>query len=101
MVTLPRAEMEHPAGYLFKDTPRVAAADLLVEMDRFDVELALIPVERDEPVARTLLGEHPDRYIGCYSLDPHRTEVQELRQAVDELAARGRGGDQREPGGDV
>ena len=85
MVTLPRAEVEHPAGYMFKDTPRVHADELLVEMDRFDVELALIPIERDEPVARTLLGEHPDRFIGCYSFDPHRTEIDELRRAVDEL----------------
>jgi uncharacterized protein len=85
MVTLPRVEVEHPAGYLFKDTPRVAADDLLVEMDRFDVELALIPVERDEPVARELLTGHPDRFLGCYSLDPHRTSVEELPRAVEQL----------------
>ena len=85
MVTLPRVEVEHQAGYLFKETPRVAADDLLVEMDRFDVELALIPVERDESVARALLAGHPDRFIGCYSLDPHRTTPDELRRAVEEL----------------
>jgi predicted TIM-barrel fold metal-dependent hydrolase len=88
LVTIPRAEAEHPAGYMFKDTPKVATEQLLPEMDRFGVQLALIPVVRDEPVAASLLRGHPDRFLGCYQLEPDRgsTGVRELRQAVEEHA---------------
>ena len=82
MVTLPRAEAEHPAGYMFTDTPRVAADELLPEMDRFNVEYGLIPVAQDDVVARSLLDQHPDRFLGCFQIDPHRTAVGELRDSV-------------------
>lgn len=87
LVTLPRPDAEHPAGYMFKDTPRVAADELLPEMDRFGVERALLPVVRDEPVAPTLLRSRPDRFLGCYQLEPDRgvAGVRELRRSVEEL----------------
>jgi predicted TIM-barrel fold metal-dependent hydrolase len=87
LVTLPRPEAEHPAGYMFKETPRVAADGLLPEMDRFGVEIALIPVVRDEPVAPSLLTSRPDRFLGCWQLEPDRgmDGVRELRRSVDEL----------------
>lgn len=84
LVTLPRPEAEHPAGYMFKDTPRVAADDLLPEMDRFNVELGLIPVVRGDALAPALLDEHPDRFAGFWQLEPGRgpVAVRELRSAV-------------------
>ncbi|MCU1376425.1 MAG: amidohydrolase 2 [Actinomycetia bacterium] len=87
LVTLPRPEAEHPAGYMFKDTPQVAADGLLPEMDRFGVELALIPVVRDEPTAPGLLTSRPDRFLGCWQLEPDRgmAGVRDLRRAADEL----------------
>lgn len=87
LITLPRPEAEHPAGYMFKDTPRVAADDLLPEMDRFHVAAGLIPVVRDEPVAPALLAGHPDRFLGCWQLEPHRgmAGVADLRAAVRDL----------------
>jgi predicted TIM-barrel fold metal-dependent hydrolase len=87
LVTLPREESEHPAGYMFKDTPRVAADGLLTEMDRFGVERALVPVDLDEPVGRGLLESAPGRFLGCHMPDPNRgmAAVRDLRRAVDEL----------------
>jgi predicted TIM-barrel fold metal-dependent hydrolase len=86
-VTLPRPEAEHPAGYLFKDTPRVAADGLLPEMDRFNVEQALIPIVRGDDLGPALLAAHPDRFLGCWQLEPDRgsTGVRELRAAVADL----------------
>jgi hypothetical protein len=83
MVTLPRADVEHPAGYLFKDTPRIVAGELLPEMDRFNVEIGLIPVDDGEPVARSLLDAHPDRFLGCYQIDPYRV-AGAVRAAVEQ-----------------
>ena len=87
LVTLPREEADHPAGYMFKDTPRVAADGLLTEMDRFGVERALVPVDLEEPVGRSLLTSAPERFLGCYMPDPNRgmAAVRDLRRAVDEL----------------
>lgn len=84
LVTLPRPEAEHPAGYMFKETPRVAADQLLPEMDRFNVAQALIPVVRDDALAVELLTDHPDRFLGAYQLEPDRGPegVRELRRAV-------------------
>ena len=85
MVTLPRANEEHPASYLFGDTPRVAADELLPEMDRFNVEYGLIPVALDDPIAAALLAAHPDRFLGCFQIDPHlgSAGVRALRTAVE------------------
>jgi predicted TIM-barrel fold metal-dependent hydrolase len=93
LVTLPRPEAEHPAGYMFKDTPRVAADGLLPEMDRFNVEYGLLPVVRDEAVAPSLLREHPQRFLGCYQLEPDRgmQGVRELRRAHAELGIKAAG----------
>ena len=84
LVTLPRAEAEHPAPYLFKGAPRVAADGLVPEMDRFNIELGLIPVVRSDVLARELLAEHPDRFVGSWQLEPERgpAGVRELRAAV-------------------
>jgi predicted TIM-barrel fold metal-dependent hydrolase len=72
---------------MFRDTPRVAADELLVEMDRFGVARALVPVDLDEPVGRGLLASSPDRFLGCHMPDPNRgmAGVRDLRRAVDEL----------------
>lgn len=87
LVTLPRPQEAHPAEYLFKDTPRVAADELLPEMDRFGVERGLIPVVRGDEVAAELLRAHPGRFLGCWQLEPDRGPegVRELRRAVEEL----------------
>lgn len=84
LVTLPRAEAAHPADYLFTDTPQVAADGLLPEMDRWNVEWALLPVVRDDPVAPALLVANPDRFVGAWQLEPERgaAGVRELRGTV-------------------
>lgn len=85
LVTLPRPEAEHPASYLFADTPSVTADGLLPEMDRWNVEWALLPVVRTDDVAPRLLDEHPDRFVGAWQLEPHRGTdgVRELRRAAE------------------
>lgn len=85
LVTLPRPEAEHPASYLFADTPRVTADGLLSELDRWNVEWALLPVVREDDVAARLLEEHPDRFVGAWQTEPERGAqgVRELRRAAE------------------
>lgn len=57
----------HPAPYLYSrvdagDEGRPYAERLLAEMDRFDVEAALVPV--DNEIGAALVRDHPDRFVG-------------------------------------
>src|SRR5688500_15446322 len=78
-------EGPHPAPYLFSRVDagaddRPYAERLLAEMDRYDVEVALVPV--DNPTGASLVGDHADRFVGEWPvvLD----DVGALRRAVTE-----------------
>jgi uncharacterized protein len=82
---------QHPAGYMFKDTPAVRReADsidrLLAEMDRFGIERGLVPVTLTDNLHVRAIDEHPDRLSGSVELDPNHgmDAVRELERAVRE-----------------
>src|SRR5947208_6581197 len=80
---------EHPAGYMFKDTPKVKREPdsidfLLHEMDRFGIEKGLVPVTLTDELHVRALSEHPDRLFGSMEVDPNRgvAATRELEEAV-------------------
>jgi len=80
---------EHPAGYMFKDTPKLKREPdsidfLLHEMDRFGIEKGLLPVTLTDELHVRALSEHPDRLFGSIEVDPNRgvAATRELEQAV-------------------
>jgi predicted TIM-barrel fold metal-dependent hydrolase len=82
---------QHPAGYMFKDTPTVARETdsidrLLGEMDRFGIERGLVPVTLTDDLHVRAIAEHPDRLSGSVGLDPNdgTDAVRELERAVRE-----------------
>lgn len=81
----------HPASYMFKNLPDARFADdpiaaVLSEMDRFDVEHALVGVSAANPPGLRALDAHPDRLSGTFEVDPNRItgSVDELRRAVED-----------------
>jgi predicted TIM-barrel fold metal-dependent hydrolase len=63
----------HPAGYMFKDPVDVKRGDdpigdTLREMDRFNIQIAVISVNDELSVAA--LKSHPDRFAGQVMVDP-------------------------------
>jgi len=80
---------EHPAGYMFKDTPAVKrepdSIDLLLyQMDRYGIEKGLVPVTLTDELHVRALSQHPDRLLGSVEVDPNRgiEAVRELERAV-------------------
>lgn len=63
------------------DARRDAVGPVLRAMDRQRIERAMIPVDVDLPEALRALKDHPDRFFGCYRLDPNRG-MDELRKVV-------------------
>ncbi len=100
-------EMVFPAQYMFKDVPYspeargaedVGAepevpegADLLLPaMDRHNVEYALIGVGPKGSTARSLIAEHPDRFLPSFDPDPNDVmgSVRRIRRLHDEVGLR-------------
>ena len=80
---------EHPAGYMFKDTPKLErepdSIDVLLHlMDRYAIEKGLVPVTLTDELHVRALAEHSDRLFGSVELDPNRgvEAVRELDRAV-------------------
>jgi predicted TIM-barrel fold metal-dependent hydrolase len=80
---------QHPAGYMFKDTPTITREPdsidrLLFEMDRFGIERGLVPVTLTDELHVRAITEHRDRLVGSIEVDPNRgmDAVRELRRAV-------------------
>ncbi|WP_426574997.1 amidohydrolase family protein [Aquihabitans sp. McL0605] len=72
-------EMTMPAEYMFHDVPlrdgdpdADPVAVTLAEMDRFGVEVGLIGLGAAPEAAARALTDHPDRFVGCLTLDPNR-----------------------------
>ena len=60
---------EHPAGYMFKDTPKLErepdSIDVLLHlMDRYGIEKGLVPVTLTDELHVRALAEHSDRLFG-------------------------------------
>ena len=80
---------EHPAGYMFKDTPKLEREPdsidvLLHQMDRYGIEKGLVPVTLTDELHVRALADHSDRLFGSVELDPNRgvEAVRELDRAV-------------------
>jgi predicted TIM-barrel fold metal-dependent hydrolase len=87
-----RAQFEHAAGYMYRDTPAAEESSdrvgtLLREMDAHGIEQALIPVEPGDPVSTGAIRDHADRLRGSLMVDPNRgmDAVRELERAVNDL----------------
>ena len=103
-------EMVFPAQYMFKDVPyspdaRGAENDdnetteppipegadlLLPAMDRHNVEYALLGVGPSGSTARSLIAEHPDRFLPSFDPDPNDVmgSIRRIRSLHDELGLR-------------
>ena len=88
---------EFPAGYMFKDVPHTEAGPdpvdaTLALMDHHGIGRALIGVDGgdDRAPGRRALRDHPDRFIGSFSVDPNRgmDGVRELVRAHEELGVK-------------
>jgi predicted TIM-barrel fold metal-dependent hydrolase len=86
-----------PAQYMYKELPKertAAGADAVIaEMDRWGVQRGMINVSFGDDLAIAALREHPDRFIGCYPVDPNRGMdcVREMHRAVHEFGVRAAG----------
>jgi hypothetical protein len=85
-----REQLAMPAGYMFKDLPKAGpgadpVAYTLAEMDRFNIERAMINVDERDTDSVRALREHPGRFIASHAIDPNRgmDGVRSLRKAVD------------------
>jgi uncharacterized protein len=79
-----------PAQYMFKDVPEDPSGvdfttHVLVEMDRFGIERALIGYQPDGGRATDALRDHPGRFVGTLFVDPNRgmDAVRAIRAAHD------------------
>jgi predicted TIM-barrel fold metal-dependent hydrolase len=86
-----------PAQYMYKELPKertAAGADAVIaEMDRWGVQRGMINVSFGDDLAIAALRDHPDRFIGCYPVDPNRGMdcVREMHRAVEEFGVRAAG----------
>ena len=78
---------------MFKSVPRYDEIDdpvalVLAECDRFGIRTAMLGLGQ-EPAARAV-REHPERFFGCWSIDPNdgMDGVRALAGAVENLGAR-------------
>ncbi len=77
-----------PAQHLFADLPAerhaVGPEALLVHMDRFGVDQAMIGVSEADPETMRALDEFGDRFFGSVDVNPHggRAELQRVRDLV-------------------
>jgi predicted TIM-barrel fold metal-dependent hydrolase len=85
-------DLDHAAGYMYKDLPDSDPADdpvetLLGQMDAFGIDIGMIPVSFEDEPSRRAIAEHGNRLVGSFAVDPNRgmEAVRSLRRAVDEL----------------
>jgi len=77
---------EFPVEYMFKDVPKFSSIGdrirfTLQEMDKHNVERALIGVSLGDEVSQRALREHPDRFIASCGTDPNGG-MEDLRNIV-------------------
>ena len=87
-------DYEFPAQYMFKDVPHLdggpdPVATTLHLMDRHNIERAMIGVgfSEERVTKQRALRDHPDRFIGSFSVDPNRgmDGVRDLVKAYETL----------------
>ena len=90
-----REQFEFPAEYMFKHVPQLAKSSdyvgvVLAEMDAHGVEKAMIGFDFTKSEALRALKEHPDRFFGCYAVNPNlgMEGVRNLERAVKEFGCK-------------
>jgi predicted TIM-barrel fold metal-dependent hydrolase len=91
-------DLEHPAGYQFRNLPDVPALgsveemiDYTVEqMDAHGIDKALVSVDPDGNAGAAALDRYPERFFGEVRVDPNEGmgALRRLTRAVDELGAK-------------
>lgn len=82
----------HPAGYMFKNAVDIQTDDpigyTLAEMDKFGIEKGLLTMGSED--SARAVREHPDRFVGCYSVDPNKgmEGVADLVRAYETLGVK-------------
>jgi predicted TIM-barrel fold metal-dependent hydrolase len=72
-------EMRFPAQYMFKDVPpdieeSIDPVALLVDnLDRYNIETAMLGFNEQNPDCIRALEEHPDRFVTCVEIDANDT----------------------------
>ncbi len=88
-----KEDFEFPAQYMFKEVPKEfdpeadPIATVLVEMDHFGIERAMIGVHFERGNGPEALRRHPDRFFGSYEVNPNKgmDGVRDLVRAYEEL----------------
>lgn len=75
-----------PAQYMFKDIPQVGGKDDYVaytieQMDRFNIERAMVGIDDENHVAKEALERFPDRFFCSYEANPNNG-MDEVRKIV-------------------
>ena len=89
-------EMRFPAQYMFKDVPHDAddnidpVALLVDNLDRYNIETAMLGFNDQNPDCVRALEEHPDRFVTCIEIDPNDTmaAIGKIREAVARFPVR-------------
>lgn len=83
-----RASFKMPAQYMFKDIPQVGPVEdkvawTLAQMDRFNIERALIGFDERSEASLAARKNHPDRFIFNISVNPNEgmEAVRKIRRA--------------------
>lgn len=81
-----RNVFEMPAQYLFKDIPQAGKQDdyvafTIAQMDKHNIERAMIGVNDDNQVTQRTLERFPERFFASYPADPNRG-MEEVRNIV-------------------
>jgi predicted TIM-barrel fold metal-dependent hydrolase len=87
-----REQFSMPAQYLFKDLPQAGkradyVAYTIEQMDRHNIERAMLGVDDDNAVARDALRRYPQRFFAAYEANPNRAmdEVRKIRRLKQEF----------------
>lgn len=89
-------QFEFPAQYMFKEVPDDIddgvdpVAAVLGEMDHHGIDKAMIGVTFERGNGVRALQEHPDRFFGCYEVNPNKgmDGVRALQRAVEQLGVK-------------
>ncbi len=77
---------DFPVEYMFKDVPTFSSLQdrikfTLEEMDKYNIERALIGVSFTDEVSQRALREHPDRFLASCATEPNRG-MEDIRDIV-------------------
>lgn len=87
-----REQFSMPAQYLFKNLPQAGkrtdyVAYTVEQMDKHNIERAMLGVDDDNAVAREALRRYPGRFFAAYEANPNRAmdEVRKIRRLQQEF----------------